>query len=233
MARPRLPKMPDGTCGAKTKRKGTLCKRPAMENGRCHLHGGKTPKRQDSLNWEHGHSSKYAPAGMEQAFKELVTSSETLTLKNEIALMDLRLIQLVETLPAEGVLPSRVLDAWYRVLHAINNADGSEGLLEIVTLLDNMDKLLKESYRVQQAWMEIKDGMETRRKLVDTEIKRVKASYEAIPVDQAMHLVYFMRDIIVEEIQDEETKKRIIGRFRKEVLKAPNRADLAMKEELQ
>lgn len=32
-------------CGAKT-RAGTPCARPAMANGRCNLHGGKTPKGQ-------------------------------------------------------------------------------------------------------------------------------------------------------------------------------------------
>ncbi|MDZ7697626.1 MAG: HGGxSTG domain-containing protein [Deltaproteobacteria bacterium] len=48
-------------CGAKT-RKGTVCKAPAMANGRCRLHGGKStgPKTPEGLarsrqaNWKHG-----------------------------------------------------------------------------------------------------------------------------------------------------------------------------------
>jgi hypothetical protein len=31
-------------CGAKRKSDGGTCELPAMENGRCHLHGGRTPK---------------------------------------------------------------------------------------------------------------------------------------------------------------------------------------------
>jgi hypothetical protein len=31
-------------CGAKCKRSGLPCVQPAMKNGRCRLHGGKTPK---------------------------------------------------------------------------------------------------------------------------------------------------------------------------------------------
>jgi hypothetical protein len=52
-------------CGAKTRR-GTSCKAPAMPNGRCRMHGGKStgPRTPEGLersrraNWKHGHYSK-------------------------------------------------------------------------------------------------------------------------------------------------------------------------------
>ena len=52
-------------CKART-RKGTLCKAPAMPNGRCRLHGGKstgprTPEglaRSKKANWKHGFYSE-------------------------------------------------------------------------------------------------------------------------------------------------------------------------------
>jgi hypothetical protein len=48
-------------CGAKTRR-GTLCKAPAMTNGRCRLHGGKSTgprtleglERSRKANYKHG-----------------------------------------------------------------------------------------------------------------------------------------------------------------------------------
>lgn len=51
-------------CGAKT-RKGTFCRGPAMRNGRCRMHGGKStgPRTPEGLersrrsNWKHGHYS--------------------------------------------------------------------------------------------------------------------------------------------------------------------------------
>ncbi len=54
-------------CGAKT-RKGTPCKTPAMANGRCRMHGGKstgprTPEglaRSKKANWKHGFYSREA-----------------------------------------------------------------------------------------------------------------------------------------------------------------------------
>ncbi len=56
-------------CGAKT-RKGTSCRQPAMKNGRCRLHGGKStgPRTPEGLerarraNWKHGLYSAEAKA---------------------------------------------------------------------------------------------------------------------------------------------------------------------------
>jgi len=55
-------------CGAKTG-KGTLCMGPAMRNGRCRMHGGKStgPRTPEGLercrkaNWRHGHYSAASP----------------------------------------------------------------------------------------------------------------------------------------------------------------------------
>ena len=49
-------------CGATGKRKGTPCQSPAMKNGRCRMHGGKSTgprtakglKRSRRANWKHG-----------------------------------------------------------------------------------------------------------------------------------------------------------------------------------
>lgn len=54
-------------CGAKTRRK-TLCLSPAMPNGRCRLHGGKSTgprtkkglERSRKANWKHGRRSAIA-----------------------------------------------------------------------------------------------------------------------------------------------------------------------------
>ena len=61
-------------CGAKT-RKGTPCRQPAMLNGRCKMHGGKstgpcTPEgleRSRRSNWKHGARSAEAIADKRQA----------------------------------------------------------------------------------------------------------------------------------------------------------------------
>ena len=72
-------------CGAKT-RKGTPCKAPAMANGRCRMHGGKstgprTPEgleRSRKANWKHGYYSAESIAERKYIQKLLRESRETI-----------------------------------------------------------------------------------------------------------------------------------------------------------
>ena len=71
-------------CGAKT-RKGTSCNGPAMANGRCRMHGGKStgPRTPEGLerarrgNWKHGRYSAEAKAGR-QYLKEFFRTNAAL-----------------------------------------------------------------------------------------------------------------------------------------------------------
>jgi hypothetical protein len=57
-------------CGARSKRTGKPCRAPAMPNGRCKFHGGKStgPRTPEGLErsrrarWKHGHFSREAKA---------------------------------------------------------------------------------------------------------------------------------------------------------------------------
>ncbi len=72
-------------CGAKT-RKGTPCRAPAMANGRCRMHGGKstgprTPEgleRSRKANWKHGHYSAESIAARRYMSQLLRESRDTI-----------------------------------------------------------------------------------------------------------------------------------------------------------
>lgn len=51
--------MPRAFCGAKT-RTGGFCKQPAMKNGRCRLHGGKSLSGTVHGRYKHGRKTKEA-----------------------------------------------------------------------------------------------------------------------------------------------------------------------------
>ena len=74
----RLAMLESRRCGAKT-RTGTPCRSPAMPNGRCRMHGGKStgaPKGNKNA-WKHGHYSKGAKS--ERALlKNLLTEAANL-----------------------------------------------------------------------------------------------------------------------------------------------------------
>jgi hypothetical protein len=51
--------MPRIECGAKT-RAGDMCRQPAMKNGRCRLHGGKSLSGEAHGRYKHGGRTKEA-----------------------------------------------------------------------------------------------------------------------------------------------------------------------------
>jgi hypothetical protein len=58
------------TCGAKT-RNGHSCKNAPMQNGRCRMHGGMTPKGVDSPQYKTGRYSKYVSHDLQSSIQEL------------------------------------------------------------------------------------------------------------------------------------------------------------------
>lgn len=65
-----LPKLPPlaGHCNARMKRRRGYCPRPGMGNGRCHLHGGKTPRHISKMI---KHRSDFLPPEMAARFEVL------------------------------------------------------------------------------------------------------------------------------------------------------------------
>jgi len=51
--------IPRKICGAKT-RAGGICRQPAMKNGRCRLHGGKSKSGKEHGRYRHGMRTKEA-----------------------------------------------------------------------------------------------------------------------------------------------------------------------------
>ncbi len=62
-------------CGAKT-RKGTPCQAPAMKNGRCRMHGGKStgPPKGSQNAFKHGYYTAKAKAEREMIWELLYES---------------------------------------------------------------------------------------------------------------------------------------------------------------
>lgn len=81
-------------CGAKTRSGGKCHSRP-MPNGRCRLHGGKTPGGLNSPNLKHGRHSKYLPKNLLATYKEALQDQNLLQLHDEIALIDARLAEVL------------------------------------------------------------------------------------------------------------------------------------------
>src|SRR4051794_20502728 len=77
-------------CGART-RSGDPCRRSASQNGRCRNHGGASLPSIASPTLRTGRYSKDIPTRMAARYQEAQADPELLMLRDEIALLDSRL----------------------------------------------------------------------------------------------------------------------------------------------
>ena len=86
-------------CTAKSKQSGEQCKRRATPGRNvCAIHGGKTRQGVSSGQFQHGRYSKYLPARLLERYEESRSDPDLLGFRDELALTDARLSQVVELL---------------------------------------------------------------------------------------------------------------------------------------
>src|SRR5215216_2176358 len=84
-------------CGAKT-RSGGECRQPAMANGRCRMHGGRSPRGLAHPSFKTGRFSRSIPSRLSHSYEEALADPRKLELDNELALLICRNEELLATL---------------------------------------------------------------------------------------------------------------------------------------
>lgn len=97
-------------CGAKLRNKpGKTCRKPPMANGRCRLHGGRTPSGPDSPHFKHGRYAAAFKGQLAEKFEQASADEQPLDLLPELAVQRSLLAQYVER--ASGKRGLTVADA--------------------------------------------------------------------------------------------------------------------------
>lgn len=71
-------------CGAKLRGKNAHCQKPPMANGRCRLHGGKTPSGPDSPHFKHGQFAYAFRSRMAERFTQIQQGGNPLDMVPEL-----------------------------------------------------------------------------------------------------------------------------------------------------
>lgn len=199
-------------CGAKT-RAGTPCQQPAgwgtnhVGNGRCKLHGGKSLGGVASGTFKNGRYSKFLPTRLSEQYEAAINDSELLELRQEIALTDARLTDLLKRVDTgeSGKLWADTLSTWLDFKTAVREVDKKKQNEYAAKL----DSLISRGHTDYRAWSEIQTTLEQRRKLVESERKRLVEMQQYITSQQAMTLVAAMIGIIKENVHDRDTLQNI------------------------
>lgn len=199
------------TCGAKT-RKGGRCKTAAMANGRCRMHGGTAPTGPASHAWRHGRYSKYMPKHLLERAVELSEDPDVLSLVPNLIAIDAQVAEVYKAL-AE---PERA-EAWdhlhqlvERMRGAIRDKDVGAMTLAFIEL-EQLDRTGRSTLDLGE---QLRRLHETRRRLVDTEAKRLSNEHAAVSYDRALGVVLMLVDVMFRHVTDTKTRRRIMDDVR-------------------
>jgi hypothetical protein len=175
-------------CGAKT-RSGAPCRRsPAEGRTRCRLHGGATLAGPAHPRWRDGRHSKFVQGAFLEAYERARRDPDLLSLADELALVDARASELLDAL-GDGGSPAdlwRALDAECRNLErAIAKGDAPAQRTAVAAILALRD----QGRRTAATWGELDRLIERRRRVAETERRRIEAAQATVTVGELATIV--------------------------------------------
>jgi hypothetical protein len=193
-------------CGAKT-RSGQPCRSAPMANGRCRMHGGTSLAGLASPTLKTGRYSRYLPERLSERYQESLADGELLALREEIALTDARLADLLKRVDTgeSGALWQAARGALREFQAARTRADVPK-MTEWLLVLETTIQKGASDYA---AWGEIATVLEQRRRLVESERKRLVEMQQVITVEKAMVLIAALTDIVKRHVTDRDTRAAI------------------------
>lgn len=129
------------------------------------------------------------PESLLQRYNEALEDPDLLSLKEEIAIIDARYSELLQSLSEEGSTGGRtwfaVKDLWMKFYHAVVSSDKEEQM----KLFPQLNDAILRGNRHAAIWYDIEKLIESKRKLSDTETRKLETKGQFITVEQAMMLV--------------------------------------------
>jgi hypothetical protein len=193
-------------CGAKNKA-GNPCGSPAMQNGRCRIHGGASLSGAASPTFKTGRHSKHLPTRMLAQYEATKNDPNILALNDEIAMYDARLNDvLLRVDSGESGHLWRELKATYKALQDANRRKEPALVQELMT---DLGALITRGHSDYAAWSEIGRIIEARRKLVESERKRLVDMQQMMSAEQGMMLVAQIYEQVKLHVSDRATLNAI------------------------
>jgi hypothetical protein len=190
-----------------------------MPNGRCRLHGGLTPSGIASPNYKHGRYSEVLPARLQGRYKAARDDGELLALREDVALTDARLADLIARVDTgeSGALWKKLQETRLAFM-AARRADDPIGQAEAITTIM---ETIGRGHSDYAAWREIGGVLEQRRKLVESERKRLIEMQQTITAEQAMVLV----QALLASIRTHATERAALAAIQADFIQLTGRND--------
>jgi hypothetical protein len=166
--------------------------------------------------YKHGRHSKYLPARLVERYGEAVGDSELLALRDEIALVDVRLGELLERIDTgESQALWMQLGATFEEMQQSYASQNASGFARAVK---NLAAIIEQGGRADQVWDDIGKQLEQRRRLVESERRRLVDMQQMLTAEQAMVLLAAVVDVVRQNVTDRDTLAAISADIKRLVL---------------
>jgi hypothetical protein len=190
-----------------------------MPNGRCEVHGGKTPIGIASPNLRTGRYSKSLPARLSQDYEQALADPDLLSIREDVALLDSRLADVLA-----AASNHEAGELWANLKAALKEYDGARGKdieQKRSDALANIRWLINEGYQEWQAWRDIRALLQERKSLVESERDRLKQMQLMITTERANVLLGAIAGIIRTHVTDRTALTGIAADMRRLVSAEP------------
>lgn len=202
---------PGASCDAQT-RDGDPCHNAPMANGRCRMHGGKSLTGAAAPAFKTGRWSKNLPPRLRERYDAAHDDQELLALKDEIALTDARIEDLIQRVDIgeAGALWRKAA----KLMEEFHEANGRDDAADRqFRILAELEATITEGVSDYAAWDEVNKMIGQRTKLVEAERKRQVELQQMIPVEQAMVLLAQITNIVQRHVTDRAVRAAIADEF--------------------
>lgn len=193
-------------CTAKSRRTHERCGAYASPGTTvCISHGGKSPNGIHGTSARTGRYSFLLPQRLLERYNEALENPELLSLYDEIALVDSKLGETLRGVPTG--------DVWKEA-----EVVGLKLLAEHDSpVVRELIELISTGRTEAKRWTQIMTLIDQRRRLVDTERRRVFDEHNALTLERVMVLVLALVDVVRRNVSDLETQ-HTIGRELRRIL---------------
>lgn len=186
-------------CGSKS-RKQYPCPQPRVPGrSRCRNHGGLTLRGPDHPNWQHGQASIFRellPARMADVFDAAVNDPERLSLATDLALAVVAQQQALTPL-RDGVDPAAAVRQAREHLSTLRLAVAEQDWDKVGATTDSLAATLDAGADTAAALDRVLEVAERKRKLADTERKRMESLQAYISAEEARARDQMLTAIVV------------------------------------
>lgn len=200
-------------CQGTNKKTGEQCKKYAVPGRNfCKYHGGNARAGIASPQFKHGGFSKHVPNRMGEDYQVTVDDPELLNLRANIALTEARTKDLLRKVEQGdvGALYIKLKDLFETFKEARDTGDTGR----MQSALDRIERVVDKGVADHYGWQQIQASQEVRRKLTESEQKRVLAGRQIITEDRMSLMLAQVIHIIEECVPERERRIEIGSRFK-------------------